>query len=285
MTRCDSSTSMLGGAICSMARRCIAASPSATVGLTVATKRNDWLADAHRSEQPRQQPRLVAGDRSGLIDAGGAVDAAEQPGRIVRGFRGPEEDIAARIERVVKRAAHLLLQFAIEIDQEITAGDQVDVGKWRVFEQIVDGEQDYIAELLADAVMIALAREETAQPLLVDVGFDGKRISSLARRSERPRIEIGAEYLDRRRYACAPPLPSAAWRRCRPPHRWRSRRPKRGLFRRRLLARLNSAGNNVLASFSNASAIAEECRHRDETGRRAAPAPLPRCRAAPGNSL
>src|SRR6266699_1259562 len=129
-------------------------------------------------------------DAGGLINAGREVNAAEQAWRIFCSFRGPKEDIAARIERVVECAADLLLQLAFEIDQDVPAGDQIDVRKRRVFEQIVDGEQNYIADLLTDPVVIALARKKTAQPLFADIGFDGERIPALACRSERAGIKI-----------------------------------------------------------------------------------------------
>src|SRR5215471_20715227 len=123
---------------------------------------NDLFADADRPEQTRQQPWLVAGRRGGLIDTRGAINAAEQTGRIVRSFRGAEKNKAARIEGIMEGAAHLLLQFAIEIDQHVAAGDQIDMRERRILEQIVDGEQDDVAHLLPNAVVIALSREEAA---------------------------------------------------------------------------------------------------------------------------
>lgn len=48
-------------------------------------------------------------------------------------------------------------------------------------EQIVDGKQHKVADFLADAVVIALSREEAPQPLLADIGFDRQRISAFAR--------------------------------------------------------------------------------------------------------
>ncbi len=62
--------------------------------------------------------------------------------------------------------ADLLLQLAIEIDQEIAAGDQIDAGERRILEQAVAGEQHDVAQFLADPVVVALADEEPTQPLL-----------------------------------------------------------------------------------------------------------------------
>ena len=59
------------------------------------------------------------------------------------------------------------------------------------------GEQHRIAHLLPHPIVVAVADEQAAQPLLADVGLDGQRKTAFARGSERARIEIGAEHLDR----------------------------------------------------------------------------------------
>src|SRR6516162_6750120 len=82
---------------------------------------HNLFADADRPEQSRQQPRLVTGKRSRLVDPRRALDRAKQSWRIVRSLRCAEKQIAARVQSIVKRAAHLLLEFAIEIDHYIAA--------------------------------------------------------------------------------------------------------------------------------------------------------------------
>jgi len=158
---------------------------------------HDLFAHARGSEQARQQPPLVAGYRGGLKNARGEIDRAKQTVRIFGRLRSAEEQIAGGIERVVEGAAYLLLQLAIEIDEDVAAGDQVDVRERRILEQVVHREQHQIANLLPHLVMIAFAREEAAQAFLAHVGLDGGRIAALARRRERPGIEIGAEHLNR----------------------------------------------------------------------------------------
>ena len=101
-------------------------------------------------------------------------------------------------KRVVKSAAHLMLQLAIEIDQQVAAGDQADAGERRVLEHTMAGEQHGVTQLLPNPIVIAFTDEEATQPFLGDVGFDRSRVAALARRRERARVEIGAEDLDRR---------------------------------------------------------------------------------------
>src|SRR5215831_16638637 len=45
--------------------------------------------------------------------------------------------------------------------------------------------------------MLSLAREETPQSLLADIGLDRQRETAFARRGKRARIEVGAEDLHR----------------------------------------------------------------------------------------
>src|SRR6185437_5271975 len=108
-----------------------------------------------------------------------------------------QQEEAARIERIMERAANLLLQVAIEIDEEIAAGDQVDARERRVLQQIMNREQHDIAQLLAHAIPVSLAREEAAQALFPDIRLDRRAVAPLARDAQRPRIEIGAKNLDR----------------------------------------------------------------------------------------
>src|SRR5690606_11864802 len=113
------------------------------------------LAHVDRSEQARQQAGAVATAPGGLVDAGAGVEDAEEAGRMVRRLRRADHEEAARIERVVEGRADLLLQLAVEIDEDVAAGDEVDAREGRVLEDVVEGEEDDVPQLLADPVAVA----------------------------------------------------------------------------------------------------------------------------------
>src|SRR5262245_41628856 len=95
------------------------------------------LSHTERPEQAWQQPRLVAGVDSRLVDSCVPIDVSEYARRIVSGLGGTKQQKAAGVERIVERADDLLLQLTIEIDQHIPAGDEIDARKWWIFEEIV----------------------------------------------------------------------------------------------------------------------------------------------------
>ena len=167
-------------------------------GAGAACKLRHLLAHAHRTKQPWQRTRLVAGVRGRLIEPRRTIDRAEQAGWIFRRLGRAEQQEAAGVQRIVESAAHLLLQFTVEIDEHVAAGNQVDAREWRILEEIVQREQHHVAQILAHAVAVALADEEAAQALLAHIVLDRRRIAALASDGQRACIEIGAEYLDRR---------------------------------------------------------------------------------------
>src|ERR1700730_11489792 len=139
------------------------------------------VADTDRPKQSRQKARLIARLHHRLIDARTAVDAAEQTRRTVCRLGRSEQEKPTWVQRVVKGAAHLLLQISIEINEDIAAGNQVDTRERRVREQIVYGEQDHGAQFLTDPVAGVFACKELAQTFLADIGLDRARIAPLPR--------------------------------------------------------------------------------------------------------
>lgn len=73
-----------------------------------------------------------------------------------------------------------------------------------VLEQIVHGEQHHVAHFLAHPIVIAFAREEPAQALFADVGFDRQREAPFAREGKRTRVEVRGKHLQRRPDRMAP---------------------------------------------------------------------------------
>ena len=92
--------------------------------------------------------------------------------------------------------ADLLLSLPVEVDQQVAAGNQVGVGKGRILQETVPGEQHDVAQFARHAVLVALPGEETPQTLLAHVGFDGERIAGLAAEGQGGVIEVGREDLD-----------------------------------------------------------------------------------------
>jgi len=96
----------------------------------------------------------------------------------------------------VERIDDLLLQVTAEVDQQVAARDHVQPRERRIPQQAVAGEQHHVPQFAADAVMVALALEETPQPILGDIGFDGGGEPAFPRHRQARRIEIGTEHLD-----------------------------------------------------------------------------------------
>ncbi len=69
--------------------------------------------------------------------------------------------------------------------------------KGGVFQQAMVGKEDKVTQVLTDAVVVAFADEEAAQPLFTHVCFKGHGKAPFPRKGESTGVEIGAEHLDR----------------------------------------------------------------------------------------
>ena len=80
----------------------------------------------------RRQLQRHAGRIATLENAMLLVDRREQLAVPRHHFRAAKQQIAAWCQRIVERGNHPRLQFGVEVDQQIAAGDQVDAGEWRI---------------------------------------------------------------------------------------------------------------------------------------------------------
>ena len=96
----------------------------------------------------------------------------------------------------MEQAAELALQIALEIDQQIAAGDQIELDERRVLERAVLRKQHEVAQFLFDAIVAAVLDEKALQPLLGHIGFDGFRVAAVARDRERGLVEIARKDLN-----------------------------------------------------------------------------------------
>ena len=130
-----------------------------------------------------------------------AVEGREEVEELADALGGAEEEHAVRVERVVKERDELLLEVRAEVDEEVAAADQIELGERRVLDQVVLREHEHVAEALVHAVgaAVGLEREEAGEALGADVGRDADRIQPGARDGDRAAVEVGREDLHRLR--------------------------------------------------------------------------------------
>ncbi len=97
-----------------------------------------------------------------------------------------------------------VLQLGREIDEEVAAGDQVELGEGGVADHVVRREDAHLAQLLDHAVGVALLGEPAGEPLRADVVGDRRRIAPDPGGGERAGVDVGREDLHVR--AHVPPL-------------------------------------------------------------------------------
>ena len=79
-------------------------------------------------------------------------------------LRGAKDQDAAGDQRIVEDRDHPVLQSAVQIDQQIAAGDQVDPGERRIADQAVRRERAKLADPLPDHVAAGAFDNEPGTP-------------------------------------------------------------------------------------------------------------------------
>jgi hypothetical protein len=91
---------------------------------------------------------------------------------------------------------NLPLDIAVEIDEQIAACHEVELGKGRVAQDVVRGKQDLFPERLADKVKTSRVGEELPQPRRRNIGQDGLEVPAGSRRFNGAFINVGGKYLN-----------------------------------------------------------------------------------------
>ncbi len=114
------------------------------------------------------------------------------------GLRVPQQEEAAGIQGVVEVGDHLPLHAGLEVDEDVAAADEVQVGEGRIPDQIVAREDAQVAHGLADLEMAVHAGEEALQGPGRDIGGDVLQEDPGARLFHRAVAQVRAEDLDGR---------------------------------------------------------------------------------------
>src|SRR5579862_4168836 len=96
----------------------------------------------------------------------------------------------------MKQRNHAGLRGRLEVDQQVTAGDDIHLRERSIPQQIMLRENAHIANVFADAVHIFAFREEPPETLRGDVALDIFRIYPAARLDDALFADIGAEKLN-----------------------------------------------------------------------------------------
>ncbi len=89
----------------------------------------------------------------------------EQLGEAADGFRRAQQQESTRVERVVESGEHLLLQAWREIDEQVTATDEVHMRERRVAGDVLPSEDDHLSQGLTDPIPALFLDKEPPQPL------------------------------------------------------------------------------------------------------------------------
>jgi len=104
--------------------------------------------------------RIVAHGEDAML----VIDGLEQ--LVVRHLRRAQEQIALVAACVPEDGDDVLLEIAIEIDQQIAARDEVQSREGRIAKQTVNRKDQMVANFALDAIVILLGAEEPLQPFL-----------------------------------------------------------------------------------------------------------------------
>ncbi len=65
----------------------------------------------------------------------------------------------------MKKRQNFVLSFRLQIDEEIAAANEINVGKGRVSQYIMNREDDAVAQFTGDLLAVVILREESRQPV------------------------------------------------------------------------------------------------------------------------
>ena len=87
------------------------------------------------------------------------------------------------------------MQFRRQIDQEIAADDEVELGKGGIHDDVLSGKGHHLANLLADPVAVPFLDKKPLQALGSNVGADVGRIDPGAGLVNGVAVEVGGKDL------------------------------------------------------------------------------------------
>lgn len=111
-------------------------------------------------------------------------------------FGGAQEETASGPQREVKQRNQLPLEVGSQVDEDVSAGHEVQRGERRVLDQAVHREGAHVSRILVDPESRLLGREEALHALRGHVLADLAGVASDPRRRHEFAVDIRGEDLD-----------------------------------------------------------------------------------------
>ena len=88
------------------------------------------------------------------------------------------------------------LHLRVEIDQQVSANDEVHIDEGRILDQILGGKDEHLAHVPAEPVQVAVLDKKTLQPLPGDIGGNPFAVGPLSGRFDGAGVQVGGKNLD-----------------------------------------------------------------------------------------
>ena len=113
------------------------------------------------------------------------------------GLRGAQQQQALWQEAVVEEREDLFLKFGGEIDEDVSTGNQIELGKWRILDQALRRKNEHLSNRLADPIApVLLEVEVPLETVRCQVCPDIGGIPPGARCLDGTLVDVRAENLD-----------------------------------------------------------------------------------------
>jgi hypothetical protein len=122
-------------------------------------------------------------------------DGLETPSRTGRLGR-PEKQHAAVTQGEMEEGVNLMLRLRLQIDEKVAAADKIQAREGRVRQDVMDREDDSVAQFANNPVMVVRFGEKSGQPVRRHIRLDRIRIETIARQRYGVRIDVGSKDLD-----------------------------------------------------------------------------------------
>ena len=126
-----------------------------------------------------------------------ALQRREEVGKAADGLRVPQKQEAAGIQTVVKERQQFFLQLRGQVDQQVPAAQDVELGEGRIHDEVLRGKDHHLPDGLADLVAALYLDEKPAQPFRRHIRGNVGRENGLAGFLDGVPVQVGGENLER----------------------------------------------------------------------------------------